>query len=353
MWKSNVQARQKATHKRTFYFLEQLILKHKMNDDTLKVQDQPDGLDFYYSHRSQAMKMIDFFQSVAPIRYDQSKELVTQDSVNMTYDYKYTFSLEICPICKDDLVCLPPKVSAFFGGCAPLLVCSKITANVNFIDPLTLKTYELNSSQYWRYNFSPIASAQRMVEFTVIDSELVGPEHKKWALADVDVQKTSELGVGEIMTVRSHLGRVLQPGDSVLGYDMTTLSFNPLDVTGMKNKEFPYAVLIRKHYPDRKKKKRAWKLKNMDMEVAEEAQTKSGAKKDAEIAEKKEEDYERFLQELEEDKDMRGQIDMYHDPEYKPVMEVDDVMDDDDEAPPEVGLEELLDGMKIEEGEEI
>ena len=50
-----VQCRQKAGHKRTFFFLEQLIIKHKMNEDTLKVMDQPDGLDFYFSHRSQVL----------------------------------------------------------------------------------------------------------------------------------------------------------------------------------------------------------------------------------------------------------------------------------------------------------
>jgi len=351
MWKANVQARQKADHKRTFFFLEQLILKHKMNEDTLKVKDQPDGLDFFYSHRSQAMKMIDFFQSVAPIRYEASKELVTQDSVNMTYDYKYSFSLEISPVCRDDLVCLPPKVIAFFGGCNPLLVCHKITSNVNLIDPVTLKTYELNATQYWRYKFQPIISAARMVEFTVIDVELGGPEHGKWALADVEIQKSSELGVGDIVSVRSHLGRVLQPGDTVLGYDLTCAAINENDLVGMKDKELPHAVLIRKHYPDRKKKKRAWKLKNMDMEQPEEAQDKKTIKKDAELAEARAEDYERFLQELEEDREMRGQIDIYKDETYEAPMEEEE--EEDEDAPPEIGLEELLDDMKLDEGEEI
>jgi len=49
-----------------------------------------------------------------------------QDSVNMTYDYKYSFSVEICPICKDDICCIPPKVISFLGGANPLLVCTKV-----------------------------------------------------------------------------------------------------------------------------------------------------------------------------------------------------------------------------------
>jgi len=324
-------------------------LKHKMNEDTLKVRDEPDGLDFFYGHRSQAMKMIEFIQSVAPIKYVQSKELVTQDSVNMTYDYKYSFSVEMSPICKDDIVCIPPKVIAFFGGANPLLICTKITANVHLLDPLTLKTYELNATQYWRYGFMPLISAAAMVEYTVMDLELVGPEHGRYALADVDVQKSEELGSGETYTIRTHLGRVLQPGDSVVGYDMSSAAFNENDLIGMKNKELPYAILIRKHYPDRKKKKRSWKLKNIEMEQEDDGGFKPTKKEQME-EDKKAEDYERFLQELEEDKEMRQQIDLFRDPTYDPEAAMDEV---DDEAPPEVGLEELLDTLNLDDGEEV
>ena len=152
------------------------------------------------------------------------------------------------------------------------------------------------------------------------------------------------------MSVRTHLGRVLQPGDSVLGYDLNVAALNENDLVGMKDKELPHAVLIRKHYPDRKKKKRAWKLKQMDVEEQEEAQDKKTIKKDAELAEQRAEDYERFLQELEEDREMRGQIDLYKDPEYNVAMQEDD---DDDDAPPEVGLEELLDDMNLDDGEDV
>ena len=40
-----VQVRQKVEHKRTFLFLEQLILKHGMERDTIGIKSQPDGLD--------------------------------------------------------------------------------------------------------------------------------------------------------------------------------------------------------------------------------------------------------------------------------------------------------------------
>lgn len=36
MWKASVQVRQKVNHKRTFLFLEQLILKHNAHKDTVR-----------------------------------------------------------------------------------------------------------------------------------------------------------------------------------------------------------------------------------------------------------------------------------------------------------------------------
>lgn len=67
-WKALVQVRQKVSHKRTFLFLEQLILKHGAQKDTISVKEVRDGLDFFYSSKSHAIKMVDFLTSVVPIR---------------------------------------------------------------------------------------------------------------------------------------------------------------------------------------------------------------------------------------------------------------------------------------------
>lgn len=65
-------------------------------------------------------------------------------------------------------------------------------------------------------------------------------------------------------------------------------------------------------------------------------------------------DYETFLRELEEDKEMRDQIDLFKDPDFNPLpqkgdlpMDQDEQMDEDDgdEPAPEVGLDELIDGL--------
>ena len=55
-------------HKRTFYLLEQLILKYKAHQQCVSVKELPDGVDFYFLHRHHAMKFQEFVVGVVPCR---------------------------------------------------------------------------------------------------------------------------------------------------------------------------------------------------------------------------------------------------------------------------------------------
>lgn len=46
LWVAQVQVRQRVDHKRTFLFLEQLIIKHNAAEKCLNIKDMDDGLDF-------------------------------------------------------------------------------------------------------------------------------------------------------------------------------------------------------------------------------------------------------------------------------------------------------------------
>ena len=67
-WKALVQVRQKVPHKRTFLFLEQLILKHGAQRETISVKEVRDGLDFFYSQRSHAIRMVEFLAGIVPVK---------------------------------------------------------------------------------------------------------------------------------------------------------------------------------------------------------------------------------------------------------------------------------------------
>lgn len=72
-------------------------------------------------------------------RYKTSQELIGHDPHSNTYNYKYSFSVEIVPVCKNDIVCLPPKLSQQLGNFGPLAVCQRVTSSVQLVDPHTLR----------------------------------------------------------------------------------------------------------------------------------------------------------------------------------------------------------------------
>lgn len=61
------------------------------------------GVDFFFSNRAHALKFIDFVQNHVPIKYRHDKQLVSHNEHASTYNYKYTFSTEIVPICRVSL----------------------------------------------------------------------------------------------------------------------------------------------------------------------------------------------------------------------------------------------------------
>lgn len=79
--------------------------------DTVSIQETKDGLDFFYAQKNHAAKMVDFLTSVAPVKVKKSEELVSTDIHSGSSSYKFSFSIEIAPICRDDLVVLPKKLA--------------------------------------------------------------------------------------------------------------------------------------------------------------------------------------------------------------------------------------------------
>lgn len=66
---ASVQVRQKVPHKRTFLYLEQVILKHGAHSETVNIKEAPNGLDFYFSARNSAEKMVEFLHSIVPCTF--------------------------------------------------------------------------------------------------------------------------------------------------------------------------------------------------------------------------------------------------------------------------------------------
>lgn len=103
-------------HKRTIFWLEQLILKHQAHSKCTTIQQMPGGIDFFFSERSHARSFIEFLQSIAPVRSTMAKKLISHNIHESTYNYKFTFMIEVVPVCKDDLVLLPKRLANSLGA---------------------------------------------------------------------------------------------------------------------------------------------------------------------------------------------------------------------------------------------
>lgn len=360
-WNTVIQVRQKVKHKRTFFWLEQLLIKHSITGKVQNIKEQPDGLDFYWTQRNHAAVLMNFLPQVAPIRKTTvSKRLISADVHSNTANFKFSYLIEIAPICRDDLVILPPKVSGPLGGAGPLLLCTKVSSQLHFVDTTTLQAVELPAGIYWRNPFNPILNSRNLVEYVVLDIDkaadsavnphsaagaaagtAAGPSAGAFQLAECSVAKVADFGSNDTQyRTMTHLGHLLAPGDHVLGYDTSTANITDVNTKFLKGKELPECVLVRKTFPDRRNraKYRKWKLKRLRVEAEEAASRKAGNEKD--------EDYEQFMRDIEEDPDMQTQINIYKRERAGSITSV-GTEEKVEDGFPDVPLDLMLDAMAI------
>lgn len=198
-------------------------------------------------------------------------------------------------------------------------------------------------------------SSTRLVPYVVLGTEPLpekarpsaprGHRIRKARMAEVELARECDLGRNDNRaTVVSHLGHILRAGDTVLGYDVSSANLPEGEATGDLRGSLPDVVLVRKVYPrndEREggegKRDRHWKLGELEKDGGDGGGGGISEKRDEAAAEK---DYERFLQQLESDKDMRRQVNLY---KSSGAMEEVEEMDEE-----EVRLEELLDGMTLD-----
>ncbi|MFH4979643.1 hypothetical protein AB6A40_006352 [Gnathostoma spinigerum] len=344
-WRACVQIRQKCEFKKTLFYLEQLVLKHGAHLSSTGVKPVSTGIDFFFAKQQDARKLVDFLMSVLPCRNHYAQELVTHDAKNNTYDYKHTFCVEVVPVCRDDLICLPKKTAQSFGNMNQLVICLRISSVVTLIDPLTLQFIDVTSNQFWRDPFPVLCQRKQLVEFYVIDVESVGAVKRatghgrvsdKHELADIWVVRSNQVGVNDAQQAccRSHLGRLLKPGDLVLGYDLRNCNFNNDVLDGMKEENVLDVVLIRKAYDrDTRQRRRKWKLKRLVENGHIFSETDSTAN-----------EFQSFMEDLEEDELLREKVNIYKDTS-KIQIEADDTTEDD--LPLGPSLQEMLDDLDI------
>lgn len=347
-WRASVQVRQKATNKKTFYYLEQLILKYKAHEQTVGIKPVHEGIDFFFANEASARKLVDFLASVIPCRYQHSKKLISHDIHSNIYNYKFTYSVELVPISKDSVVCLPRRLCQQLAGLASVCLVYKITNAIHLMDVATGQIAELNSTVYWRHPFDAICNPKQLTEYIVMDIELIqfkdrkffpgqGRISNKHVIADVWIVKAAELGINDNpVHTRTHLGHILKPGDSVLGYALRDSNINDANFEAIDKDLVPDVVLVKKHYgydKTARRRNRIWKLKRLADETTSMATDNN--------------DYNEFLDELEEDPELRQNVNIFRDSRKQIPITTNEI----DPTLPQITLEEMIDDLVIEDAE--
>jgi len=369
-WKSLVQVRQRVNHKRTFLYLEQLILKHGAHRGCLSIETFADGMDFYFPDKGKAARFMSFLENVVPVKTKMSKKLISTDDKSNISNYKFTNFVEICPLCKDDLLYLPKRTARNLGNISRLVLVKNISNVIQLIDPLTGQTAAMSEVVFWRDPLRPIITAarSRMTRYVVLGKDPIilernmskkGTSRRNRAkLASITLAKEDDLGINdEQMEEISHLGYLMRSGDVCSGYDLKDFQFVDDEAEEARAAgHFPDVVVLRKLYGGvatneaDAAKKRMFRLQRLDVEVAEAMRSRSG-KKDQELDDLDEED---FLREVEADREMRNNMNLYKareiakkDGDDDMEATADDQIEEDDQ---EVKLDELLDGLVLDKG---
>ncbi|KAF0683506.1 Aste57867_24458 [Aphanomyces stellatus] len=299
-WSALVQIRQKVNHKRTFYHLEQVILKHSAHERAIGMGSEKDGMDFFFSEKNSAERFAQFVAQHVPLRTKMARKLVSSDNHNNTANVKLTIVGEIAPICKDDLVVLDKRMAQLCGS--SLVLVSRVTTQIHILDPLTARRAEIPSDRYWKNPFEALDSAASLVDFIVLDVELLERKaplqqtNEIDQMAIVEVARVSDFGVNDTtFHVTTHLGRYLSAGDNVKGYDLGRCNFGTQQLYYLKD-DLPDIILVRRVFPKKdpeskkggKKKKAPRKSLGMGR----------GGGKDKDM-EREEAEYEAFMEEYE------------------------------------------------------
>ena len=356
-WNSLVQVRQRVRHKRTFLYLEQLILKHEAHRGCLSIETFKDGMDFYFPDKGKASRFVAFLDNVCPIKVKTSKKLISTDIKSNIANFKYTNLVEICPLCKDDLLYLPMKLARNLGNISRLVLVKNISNVIHLIDPSTGQTASMTPEVFWREPLRPIITAarSRMTRYVVLGKEAVflrkniskrTPTRKqKSRLARLTVAREDDLGINNHQCEeQSHVGYLMKSGDVCVGYDLrdTNLADEEAETVRLEGKVFPDVVIIRKLYggaaassrvvstlsndgtQTSMNRKRIWHLQRLDViKVGGDDNDEPGAttttlhnrrkkgNKKKNLEENDDMDEEEFLQEVEADKEMRLNMNLY------------------------------------------
>ena len=162
-WASCVQIRQRVPHKKTMLYLEQIILKNKMQKNSLYFEEANDGFDFFFSTRRAGEIFSNWIATVIPSKITYTKKYVSLSTSTFTY------LVDVANVAKYDLFLLDKDSYKKLGGIGPLLICTRLSSRTVFEDPRTFNHLYLDGNTFFKYKFNKFCNSNQLTEFLILD----------------------------------------------------------------------------------------------------------------------------------------------------------------------------------------
>uniref|UniRef100_A0A8C9LJJ8 60S ribosomal export protein NMD3 n=1 Tax=Piliocolobus tephrosceles TaxID=591936 RepID=A0A8C9LJJ8_9PRIM len=144
-----------------------------MNANIINIVTTPDGLDFHFASRSNALSFSNFILSKTMSKCKTSKHLINHDANNNTYNYIYTFAIDICPICKYDLIFFSKDLATKYSCRSCFYLCIYVSSFILLVDPFypSVRYMAVWSERYNKYPFTSLLSMENATTFLVLNVE--------------------------------------------------------------------------------------------------------------------------------------------------------------------------------------
>jgi nonsense-mediated mRNA decay protein 3 len=213
------------------------------------------------------------------------------------------------------------------------MLCTKVSTSVHLYDPASGRSVAVPTVEYWKYPFESICNRKHLSEWMVMNVEERGG-----ADATVELARANEIG----MTDASHFIRAsatkipLNCGDLLLCYDVNTINFCGIDEEEVKFGNLDVIPVRKTAGSGRSASNRGWVLKTL---------VKHNDDKEEAINNKMGDDdeVEDFKRELEDDPEMRKEINLYRKSNKSAAAAQEDSV---------VDLSELLEGLTLNDKED-
>lgn len=173
-WKTVVQVRQHASHKRTFLFLEQLVLRRRLHDKAIDLQVTRDGMDFYFPDKQTANRFSDILVGAVPGKARSSRKMISEDRKNNVHKCQHSISIELVAACKDDLLLVGGRQARALGlPAAGLYLVAKVTSQLHLLHAASGARGTVVPEKYFKSPPTILFSAKQLQEYVVLDVDEV------------------------------------------------------------------------------------------------------------------------------------------------------------------------------------